>query len=161
MRFSHESRRGDYISVGKNSFSESVTWRFCSDVLELRNFLKHRRNRATVVTRMYAFVYPHAPAQPLLTRGCAQVNVYIYLTAYGVGLLLCLFCDARQCEGLKTWNERRVRHHAFCIISLSLELSTVPSSGVSEDITSFYNEKKFAMVNCRFARRDACFMFGH
>ena len=38
---------------------------------------KHRRNRATVVTRMYAFVYPHAPAQPLSTRGCAQVNVHI------------------------------------------------------------------------------------
>ena len=67
---------------------------------------QHQRNEAKVVIHD---VYIHTLA---ISSSVGNMPV-VY--AYCVGLLLCLFFDVRQCEGLKTWNEQIVRHHAFFV----------------------------------------------
>ena len=81
-----------------------MSWNFATSLLS--------SERSTVVAQLCIIMHSYYPVWVLWFAG-----------TYSAGLLLCLFYDSGQCEGLKTWNERRARHHAFYFVSVLIRVS--------------------------------------
>ena len=80
---------------GNIQLRRMFTVRFVFDTSELRNFMNHRRDKATVDVRGICLCF-----QCTLSEGYADSSY-----TYRRGLLRCSFCGDGQCEGLEVWDE--------------------------------------------------------